>query len=1575
MRRLISYRPFFQRSKYALMLVVSLLALLFPQAAMGQDTYDYDLSIGETQVTSENADNVLSDNGTPTVTYDATRNILTLNNATLGSNTGETPTMMYIESGLENLTINLVGTNRLYGNITVKTTVSSDAPAQTQTTAGTLSFTGNGTLEIECSDGVISGFSSVDFGEFNLLSNSAPGVHYLTKTEAEAENTYPALLDYANNGVAADLKLTKEAIYPIWVYIPGSEQSDGFQYKQITDANKSNVLGDDFSSVSYDGNGKLTVKGTQIADMYYDSFIIGEAISALTVHLIGYNDIGGSGKKAFYFLNNAATLSFTTSEKSPGSLNMYGYLSNLVTEINYDNNLSLNDGSVTVSQPTSSTVSPLTGRVSVINNETNGETSMYSTNSILYASHAELVYLNNSLPSYVKLSSSSNAATLYTTSLNASLISKVIFQFDWGKFTNKDVTVQIRGIRVIDGNNEFDDKTYSDAISLTTADADGVIEIPLTSRVTSENLQLYFSSSSDFSIIPLSVTYVSKEDITLTIPESTTEYSVKMGETFNLPKTTSSADGGTSAQGSLGISVTDDASGGLPLTWSVGETYQEYVEITSNESYYVVTPKKPGMVELTATFAGDDTYFSKEVTCSLTVAKGDPALEFDNQSATATIREEWTAPTLSNTSNVTVAYSSENTNVATIDSETGAVTLVGVGVTTITAYFSGNDNYNATRATYNLTVKKNLSDETITIDGIGDQTYTGEAIEPTITVKDGDQAISESAISVAYSENHTDVGTVTVTITPNTNAEVTTYYVGEITTTFKIVPATATITAADQQVTYNTESQDFSCSSDYGTTVVTYYTSEADRTADANGSTTAPTNAGTYYVRVTLEADNYTATAKDATFTISPKDISVEESNTSIGNITDQTYTGSAITPQPEVTVEFSIPESTNTTIRNVSLSNGTDLEFTYENNVNVASSTDNNPPKVIITGKGNYTGTKTKTFTIVKATAEITQGPTAKTDLTYTGEPQKLLDEANLGSSNVGSLSFSLTENGTYTTAIPEATNAGDYNVYYKVVDTDNYNGSTSATSLYVTAKIGRASGAISYETEIVNKTFVDAAFTNAITKTGDGTVSYSSSNTNVATVDATSGQVTIEGAGTATITATVTDGTNYTYAKKTASYSLSVATATMTVTAEGYSGTYDTEEHTINVTAPKYAIVTYGTTEGTYDLEAAPAYTNAGTYTVYYKVTMDNYTPVTGSETVTITPAAATVSFEAATIEKTFGDAEFTNAITNTGDGTVSYSTSSEAIAKVDATSGLVTIVGAGTATITATVSGGTNYTYASNATFVLTVAAATMEGVTAADYSGKYNGQPHTATVTAPEGATVKYGTTESTYDLDAAPSFTDVGTYTVFYQVTKANYTTVTGSYTVTISRDLGITFAETQQWATYYSTEDLAVPEGLTAYAVSAVNATSGEVTAQELSYIPKNNAVLLMRAQDTDLTGYVAAPYSDAPEEITNILQGSTEAVSVSSITSGTVYVLYNDVFKRASGGDIPARKAYLVVSDAAGARLKINAAGQSTAIEMPVAEDGEDIWYGIDGRKLEGKPQRTGIYIYNGKKVFVNKK
>lgn len=54
--------------------------------------------------------------------------------------------------------------------------------------------------------------------------------------------------------------------------------------------------------------------------------------------------------------------------------------------------------------------------------------------------------------------------------------------------------------------------------------------------------------------------------------------------------------------------------------------------------------------------------------------------------------------------NVSVTWSSSNTDVATIDATTGAVTLIATGTTTLTASFAGNDEYNEASGTYELTV-------------------------------------------------------------------------------------------------------------------------------------------------------------------------------------------------------------------------------------------------------------------------------------------------------------------------------------------------------------------------------------------------------------------------------------------------------------------------------------------------------------------------------------------------------------------------------------------------------------------------------------------------------------------------------------------------------------------------------------------------------------------------------------------------------------------------------------------------------------------------------------------------------
>ena len=126
--------------------------------------------------------------------------------------------------------------------------------------------------------------------------------------------------------------------------------------------------------------------------------------------------------------------------------------------------------------------------------------------------------------------------------------------------------------------------------------------------------------------------------------------------------------------------------------------------------------------------------------------------------------------------------------------------------------------------------------------------------------------------------------------------------------------------------------------------------------------------------------------------------------------------------------------------------------------------------------------------------------------------------------------------------TGVVTFTKAGSVTVIATVANTEAYTYETTTASYTLT--VSKAAGSISYPSTMtsVEKTIGDAAFTNTLTHTGDGTVEYTSSDTKVATIDKSTGEVTIVGVGTTTITATVTDGTNYTYDPKTATYTLTV-------------------------------------------------------------------------------------------------------------------------------------------------------------------------------------------------------------------------------------------------------------------------------------------------------------------------------------------------------------------------------------------------------------------------------------------------
>ena len=75
--------------------------------------------------------------------------------------------------------------------------------------------------------------------------------------------------------------------------------------------------------------------------------------------------------------------------------------------------------------------------------------------------------------------------------------------------------------------------------------------------------------------------------------------------------------------------------------------------------------------------------------------------------------------------------------------------------------------------------------------------------------------------------------------------------------------------------------------------------------------------------------------------------------------------------------------------------------------------------------------------------------------------------------------------------------------------------------------------------------------------------------------------------------------------------------------IVANSVDTTYDKEEHSISVSGyPDEATVRYGTEAGTYDLTESPEFVDAGTYTVYFKITARGYNPYIGQTTVTIQP-----------------------------------------------------------------------------------------------------------------------------------------------------------------------------------------------------------------------------------------------------------------------------------------------------------------------------------------------------------------
>lgn len=380
------------------------------------------------------------------------------------------------------------------------------------------------------------------------------------------------------------------------------------------------------------------------------------------------------------------------------------------------------------------------------------------------------------------------------------------------------------------------------------------------------------------------------------------------------------------------------------------ETILYKVKDAADNTYTETVPTNAGAYTVKVEVEETDNYAADSATADFNIIKADITPEVTIQGWT--YGDDPNEPVVEgNPGNgaLTITYQGEN------DDEPTATVPTNAGGYTVFVSVAETSNYNEGETFIEFSIEQaDFSD--VVIANITDQTFTGDPVEPTVSLTFNDSPVDASEYEVDYGENNVDVGTVTITITSkgiNFSSD------GEpLTKTFQIVAAQVVVTAENMTVTYNGGVQSFDIYEVEGVedleVVVSYYASEENRTAG-----TAPigdqdiVNVGTYYVRLVSGDNNYTFTPVDVTFTIDPKDLE----NVDLWDEIDEK--GVAYTGAPIMFDEGMFGLTDNEIDED--LIQDTDFTVAYANNTNVGTAT------VTLTGKGNYTGEVSFTFDIVR--------------------------------------------------------------------------------------------------------------------------------------------------------------------------------------------------------------------------------------------------------------------------------------------------------------------------------------------------------------------------------------------------------------------------------------------------------------------------------------------------------------------------------------------------------------------------------------------------------------------------------
>lgn len=389
---------------------------------------------------------------------------------------------------------------------------------------------------------------------------------------------------------------------------------------------------------------------------------------------------------------------------------------------------------------------------------------------------------------------------------------------------------------------------------------------------------------------------------------------------------------------------------------------------------------------------------------------------------------------------------------------------------TAKVYIKGKGNYSGSCSlTFSITARP-VSTLKITVPSV---TYNGKAQKPAVTVKYNNYKFKNGTDYTLSYKNNTKIGTATVTVKGKGKLS------GTKSVTFKInaKPIKNAVITYNNSLTYNGSTLSPAVTVKYGNATL-------KKNTDYTVAYSNNVNAGTGTITITGKGI-YGGSVKK-TFTIKKLGISAS----AVSGTGNKVYTGSSIKPVPAVKVGGR------------TLKNGTDFTVSYKNNTEPGTAT------LKVTGKGNYSGSVSKTFKITARA--INDVEVTVPDTVFTGEqvrPDVVVSYGN----------YQFINNSDYTLSFKDNVNIGTASVV--VTGKNHLSGSRTVTFPIEKADIS------STEISVKNATFtgsavksdVDVRLGNVTLKEGTHyTLSYKN-NVNAGTAQVTvSGKGSLEGAVT---------------------------------------------------------------------------------------------------------------------------------------------------------------------------------------------------------------------------------------------------------------------------------------------------------------------------------------------------------------------------------------------------------------------------------------------------------------------------